>query len=167
MDEPTVRKQLSELRDELARFDDERNVIVNLIRNYETWLRLRGKDVGSGPPVVLRVPTIDATATVRAPTLHAEDAPAAEGGPSFRGSVLKVLKDAHGEPLHAKEILRRVEAAGASTEAKNALSVVALAIRSLSKNQPIVKAGPRTWRWAGQDASIPPAPDWLAVDEGV
>jgi hypothetical protein len=163
MDETSVRQTLSQLREELARFDDERNVVVNLIRNYETWLRLRGKDVGGGPPIVIRAPTIDATAAVIGPVLRPVDAPV-EGGPSFRGSVLKVLKDAHGEPLHAKEILRRVEAAGASTEAKNPLSVVALAIRSLSKNQPIEKAGPRTWRWSGADDSLP---DWLGVDEGV
>jgi hypothetical protein len=163
MDESSVRENLSQLRNELARFDDERNVLVNLIRNYETWLRLRGKDVGGGPPIVIRAPTIDATATVTMPTLRTKDAPA-EGGPSFRGSVLKVLRDAHGEPLHAKEILRRVEAAGATSAAKNPLSVVALAIRSLSKNQPIQKAAPRTWRWAGADMTLP---DWAVVDEGV
>ena len=143
MDESAVRKQLDELRNELARFDDERNVIVSLIRSYETWLRLRGKDDGSIAPVLPGLlPPEEVPVAVVA---NGNDAL----GPSFRGSVLRVIQEAHGEPLHAKEILRRVEALGAKTTAKNKLSVVALAIRSLMDKQPIEKAGPRMWRWAG------------------
>lgn len=152
MDETTVRKALDGLRDELARFDDERNVYVNLIRNYETWLRLRGKDVSSPSP--LPIPTGPSESRAGAPPPPSPER-SNEDGPSFRGSVLQVLRDAHGEPLHAKEILRRVEAVGAHSDAKNKLSVVSLSIRGLSERHPIEKTGPRMWRWAGPPAEEP------------
>lgn len=142
MDEATVRRNLAELREELARFDDERNVVISLIRSYEAWLRIRGKDVSQPLPLPL------STVTVAQPEAEANrdgEGPAV----SFRGAVVQVLRDAHGEPLHAKEILGRVEALGARTTAKNKLSVVSLAIRGLTDKHPIEKAGPRMWRWAG------------------
>jgi hypothetical protein len=145
MDESTVRKQLEELRTELSRFDDERSVIVSLIRSYETWLRLRGKDDG-----VVATPPLPGLLPLDEPKVVVITESDNDAGPSFRGGVLRVIREAHGEPLHAKEILRRVEALGARTTAKNKLSVVALAIRSLSERQPIEKAGPRMWKWAGE-----------------
>lgn len=149
MDETTVRKHLDDLRAELARFDDERSVLVNLVRNYETWLRMRGKDIGGRDVTITPLP-VTVKVSTPPPMLQVEDG-TAEAGPSFRSTVLRVLREAHGEPLHAKEILRRVEAEGASSNAKNKLSVVSLSIRGLSERHPIEKAGPRTWRWAGSD----------------
>jgi hypothetical protein len=153
MDETTVRKSLAAIREELARFDDERNVLVNLVRNYETWLRIHGKDVTNGT----------AHAARPEPPKDLGGSADGSGGPSFRGSVLRVIREAHGEPLHAKEILRRVEALGARSNAKNQLSVISLAIRGLSEKQPIEKAGPRMWRWAGTEDD--PGPVWLLKED--
>lgn len=135
IEETKIREALEELRAELARMDDRRSVLQSLVRNYETLLRIEGKEIvrpGLSPlPVEPPKPT---------PT----------DAPSFRGSVLKVLRDAQGEPLQVKELYRRVHELGATTTSKHPLSVVALNIISLSESHPIEKTAPRTWRWTGE-----------------
>jgi hypothetical protein len=63
--------------------------------------------------------------------------------------VVDVLKEARGEPLHVKEIWRRVSAKGAKTAAKSPLGAIDLTCYSILKYHPkaLEKVRPRTWRW--------------------
>ncbi|MBX3031465.1 MAG: hypothetical protein KF809_15065 [Chloroflexi bacterium] len=139
MDQDAIRRHLELARSELEQLDRERDALLAMVHADEELLRLRGASQGSlglvdDEPVVTPPPT----STVK--------------GPSFRGTLLRVIQDAHGAPLHETEILRRVRAAGADTKGRDPLSVTDLMCYSLAKRYPIVKVAARTWRWVGEDA---------------
>jgi hypothetical protein len=138
MDETAVRQHLKEVQQRLAVLDEEREVLLSLVRGYEGWLRLQGNS--AGPQLTLGV------------TVQKKNPTAPKGTTSLRGAVLRAIKDAHGAPLHSKEILRRIQALGAKTEARNPVAIIDLTAYSLANTdgQPIKKVGPRTWRWMGQ-----------------
>jgi hypothetical protein len=140
MEAKTVRLNLEEIRGALARNEEEHDVLLSLLKGYEGWLRLNPE--ASAPQMSLPL------AEGRTPR------PATPGTISMRGAVLRVLREAHGEPLHSKEILRRVTALGAMSNAKNPLGMMDLLAYSLAKSHPMKKVGPRTWRYyADEDAN--------------
>jgi hypothetical protein len=127
MDSDTIRKQLDEVKTALKRNEDEHRVLVSLMQGYEGWLRL---NPGAAVQLTLTTERVQA-----------------QGGISFRGAVLRVLKEARGEPLNVREILVRAQGLGAVTGAKNPLGAVDLVAYSLAKNHSVEKVGPRTWRY--------------------
>lgn len=139
MDETSVRTRLDEVRAELARLDDERNAMLTILRGYETWLRIHGASTSVQMPLMLRQPL---------PAVTLTNDPAAVPVPaiSYRSAVLRVLREAHGEPLHTKEIARRTEAVGGKSGAKDPVAITDLVIHSLAKSHPVTKTAPRTWR---------------------
>ena len=139
MDEQAVRLHLSEIQQRLRDIDEERDVLLNLLKGYEGWLRLRGSKNGSQLSLHGEL-----TARVVRSTKP-------KGKVSLRGSVLKVIKEARGEGVHSSEIWRRVQALGANTAAKDPHAIIDLTAYSLkSGGHPVEKAAPRTWRWTGK-----------------
>jgi len=134
MEEKTVRDHLAEVREALKRNEEEREVLLALLRGYEGWLRLRGSN--------------GATQLILAEPKAAPAVP--KGAVSFRSAVLTVLREAHGEPLHSREILKRVLSMGATTTAKQPQAITDLMCYSLRDAYPIKKVGPRTWAWISE-----------------
>lgn len=135
MDEATMRGHLKELKKRLQFINEEQEVIVDLIRGYEGWLRLRSAGLR-------RVPFVPPKPTVRARPAHMD------GKLSIRQAVIQTLRDAQGEPIHAKEILRRIRELGVSPNAKEPTGVIDLTCHSLKNaGKPVERTGPRTWRW--------------------
>jgi hypothetical protein len=141
MDESALRDRLTEAQGELKRLDTERDAFVEYMRALERLLKLKG-------PGQLRLGITIPPPPGRAKLLKVMPA---KGGPSMRSTVLKILRDAHGEPLHAREILSRAQAQGATTGSKDPEAVVDLMGYSLKRSHPeVVKVAARTWRWAGE-----------------
>lgn len=135
MDEMSIRNQLEEVRTELERLDTERQVLLDLHSALEAWLRVHPSTGG----VQLALP--EEVETRRNET---------KGEVSTRSAVLQVLKQARGEPLLAKEILKRAEALGARTTARRPASIIDLTAHSLQKSgTPIEKVDTKGWRWIG------------------
>jgi len=147
VDATKARQQLREWNEQLSRLDEEREVLLSLVRGFEGWLRLHG-DVALHAPVKA-APSIERPRTRR--RTAPRPATSLKGSISLRKAVLQVLREAHGEPVHVREILARIEALGAVTEAKNPLKIIDL-IASGAKtrnHEPIERVSPRSWRWAG------------------
>jgi hypothetical protein len=142
VDEAAVREQLEQVRVALARNEEEHEALVTIVKGFEAWLRLNTR-----PAVTLPLPVVAAKIENAKPPLARH---AVKGKLSVRQAVLQVLKDARGEPLHAKEIARRVSEMGAVTSSKNPAGVVGLVANSLQTrdSQPIEKVAGQTWRWA-------------------
>jgi len=132
MEEKTVRGHLDEVREALKKNEEEREALLEILRGYEGWLRLRGSN-GQLKLAEAKVPLA-----------------ARKGVVSFRSAVLAVLREAHGEPLHSKEILQRALSMGATTTAKSPQAITDLMCYSLKEVHPIEKVAPRTWRWRGE-----------------
>ncbi|MGH7487339.1 MAG: hypothetical protein ACREMY_17325 [bacterium] len=149
MDAKTARAHLTDVQAQLARNEDEHEVLVNLARGYEGWLRLNPDNSAAQPPQMSL-------------TFQPEPANRSEpkGSRSFRGAILQVIKDARGEPISTREILPRALALGAITESKNPLGTVDLMVHSLTKiKHPVIeKVGPRLWRYTGPQESRDGAP---------
>lgn len=143
MDAKTVRAHLAEIQSQLARNEDEHEVLLSLARGYEGWLRLNPE--APAPQMKL---TFE-------PEPRNRSSP--KGSRSFRGAILQVIKDARGEPITTREILPRALALGAATAAKNPLGTVDLMAHSLakSKHPQIEKVGPRLWRYRGHEDGAP------------
>jgi len=139
MEAKTIRAQLDEVRTALTRNEDEHEILVSLIRGYEGWLRLNPE------------PAAQLALVLRPPPKAGKGSSQQKGTVSFRSSVLRVLRDARGEPLHSREILARAQALGAVTEAKNPVGTADLMAYSLSRSQPLRRSSPRTWRWVGDE----------------
>jgi hypothetical protein len=141
MDEQALRDRLTEARGELARLDTEREATVEYVRAMERLLKLKGSgQLRLG--ITVPPPTGPTKLTKLEPP---------KGAPSMRSTVLKILREAHGEPLHAKEILARAQAQGATTGSKDPEAVVDLMGYSLKRSHPEVeKVAGRTWRWSGE-----------------
>ena len=140
MDEPTIRRQFSEFKNRLARIHDEQQALQDIVKGYETLLRAMAEpDYQSSGPL---------------------DFPAPPGAPlnkpivSMRSAVARILQDAAGSPVHSREILERAQAMGASTTAKQPVSVVDLIVLGLLNKKKVEKVAPRTWRWI----SVPEKP---------
>lgn len=137
MDAQTIRDQLEVVKANLDRNEDEKRVLLDLLKGYEGWLRLYGESSGaSQPPLPIAKKVVDTTT---------------KGTISMRAAIRQILREARGEPLHSKEIWRRAVEMGAKTAGENPLGLVDLSAFSLSKTEPIEKVGPRTWRWTGPE----------------
>jgi hypothetical protein len=141
MDGASVRAQLDEIRYALQQNGEEREALLSLLKGYESWLRLHPEAEKQMSLPLAQVPT---PARKETPIV---------GTTSLRGAVLRILKEAHGEPLQTREILRRALELGARSGSTNPQGAVDLLCYSLVKSHPVVKVGPRTWRWAGADTS--------------
>jgi hypothetical protein len=137
MDEATIRRQLAEFENRLSRMDDERQALLDIVKGYQTLLRTMAMpDYESAEP-----PDFPPGRTIRPTSIP----PAI----SMRSAVARVLREA-GAPIHSKEILARVQALGASTTAKEPVSVVDLVVLGLQQRGKVEKVGPRTWRWIAE-----------------
>jgi hypothetical protein len=136
MDAKMAREQLRELHDALGKLDEERDVYLSLINGYEGFLRLHGEGRSPLPP-----------ASKVAPRESGSHTP--QGKLSLRQAVLQVLTEAHPHPVHVKEILARVTAMGAVTNAKSPEKVIDLVAYNLKtrSGKPIERVSPRSWRY--------------------
>jgi hypothetical protein len=144
MDAEIVKKHLAEVNEQLGQLDEERDVLVSLVRGYEGWLRLHGHTNGSKPKEAMPIPL-----PIKSPAKRGRTA--IQGKVSMRSAVQTVLQRAHGEPIHAREILARARSMGAETSAKNPEAVIDLVCYTLKqrKKAPLERIGPMTWRWVG------------------
>ena len=145
MDAKTARAHLAEVQAQLARNEDEHEVLISLARGYEGWIRLNPEPA---PPSSQMAPLFEPESRGRSQQ---------KGSRSLRGAILQVIKDARGEPITTREILPRALALGAATAAKNPLGAVDLMAHSLAKGKVprIEKVGPRTWRYRGNRDGAP------------
>ena len=143
MDAEIVKKHLAEVNEQLGQLEEERDVLVSLVRGYEGWLRLHGHSNGSKPVEAVPIP-LPIKKLRKART-------AIQGTISMRSAVQTVLQRAHGEPIHSREILSRARALGAETTSKNPEGVIDLICYTLKqrKKVPLERIGPMTWRWVG------------------
>lgn len=139
MDERTVRLHLEEVRSAMKRNEEEREVLVTLVKGYEGWLRLHG--TSAPPPVPGQLPLghngHGDGAIPRNRTL---------GTVGWKESVSAVLKEAAGAPIHAKEIWLRAHAKGLMTTSKDPVSAVELTAIHIPEAK---KLGKRMWQWVG------------------
>ena len=134
MDEGTIRNTLDELRNELEQLDSRRERVLEAYRGLEALLALHTS--AGNPPLFTMLSTNSKTKP--------------KGKRSMRGAVRKVIREAHGQPLHSTEILRRARALGANTAAKNPAAIIDLLMYAYKgEGYPVEKTEPRTWRWAG------------------
>ncbi len=148
VDETMIRRQLAEFQSRLARLDDERGALLDIVKGYEALLRATSDlDHISTGPITFPKPAVRS----------ANSKPVGEV--SMRSAVAQVVREAGG-PLHTKEIMRRAQAMGATTNAKVPLSVVDLVLINLQKKGRAERTAPRTWRWTDMDrpgATVPVA----------
>lgn len=140
MKDSEIRSQLADVRAALKANEEEHEVLMSLLKGYEGWLRLRGSSVTQ---LAFKA---DLAASEENPRIGPVEV---QKPPSFRSSVIAVLQEAKGEPLHAREILSRVLARGSRTEGKDPLALTDLQCYSIMKTEPIKKVAPRTWAWTG------------------
>ena len=145
MEAETIRKQLVEMPAALQRIEAEREVMINIVKGYEGWLKLYDqRNGGAAQPPLLEVNGAG-TKKKRGKT------GVIQGTISVRSAILQVVKDARGVTLHSEEIWQRAEAMGARTKSDNPKDVVDLNLFGLRQKHPIEKMGPRLYRWTGDD----------------
>lgn len=134
MDEGTIRNTLDELRSELEQIDARRERVLEAYKGLEALLALQS---GGANPSLFTMPSTNSDTKPK-------------GKRSMRGAVMQVVKDAHGQPLHSKEILNRARALGANTSSKDPTAIIDLLMYAYKKDgYAVEKSAPRTWRWAG------------------
>ena len=127
MDADTIRGELDQVKTHLQRNEEEKAVLLDLLRGYEGWLRLYGERNGSGQvELPLAVPKSTAP----------------KGTVSMRGTVKEILRESRGEPLHSKEIWRRAQELGVKSSGRNPVGLVDLIGYALMKTQPIERVAP-------------------------
>jgi len=142
MDERTIRIRLEEARRELGSLAERRDALIGLVTSYEVLLRLESA-TAQAPFAQMPLPANGAT-VARAKVGRSTP----KGKISLSKAIVAVLKDAHGAPLKTNEILTRILAMGAVSEAKNPQGAVDLVCHYLSQHgKGPVKVGPRTWEW--------------------
>jgi hypothetical protein len=137
LDDETLRARLSETREELARVDDQRAALAELLALYGRIAKARGVQ--------------DVRPTDGAKKVIVRRRGKVIGTQSLRGTVREVVRTA-GRPLRTTEILELVRAAGADTQAKDPVAIMDLIMYSLAKKEPVEKVASRTWRWTGGQA---------------
>lgn len=128
MNQETMRSQMEEVRDELNRLDAQRAALETILRGYETFLR----------------------ATSANGVKHTRQLAGRGGEPkgsiSFRRGVIEVIRQARGEPLHAKIIWERMQEMGVESASKQPVGFIGLTARRVEE---IEKLRPNTFRWVG------------------
>jgi hypothetical protein len=143
MDSATVREHLRELNERLADLDQEREVVRNLIVGYEGWLRLSDR-----PPE----PKAPGAAKGKPEKARSPRSSAVKGKISLSQAVLRVVKEAHGQPLHGREIASRVQAMGAQTTSarpERGMELLLYSHRNRGQRE-LERVAPLTWRWTGE-----------------
>jgi hypothetical protein len=129
----TLRGHREMLQDQLRDLHHELNSID---RRLETAEEMYRREFGVDPPAAT-----EPTTARRETRIRRRDA----GQPSWREAIIGTLRGA-GQPLHAKEIWRRMSESGFQSDARDPLrSVVATAIRT----DEIHRAGPNTFALDG------------------
>ena len=141
MDEKAIRQRHGEIREALIKNEKEHEVLLSLLRDYESWLGL----FASGD---VAMPQLQFPMALR------QSKRATKGAVSLRSAVLKALKDVGGAPLHSSEIWARVQAMGAATESREPVNMVDLTAHSLRKTGQVKKVGARTWCWVGEGGLV-------------
>ncbi|PZR61199.1 MAG: hypothetical protein DLM71_09065 [Chloroflexi bacterium] len=144
MDSATIRDHLRELNERLAELDEEREVLRGLIVGYEGWLRLHDRG-GTKVATLTVTPGKPTKATPRR-------SPTVKGTISLSQATLRVVREAHGQPLHGREIASRVQALGAQTSAAKPERVMDLLLYSHRNRgqRDLERVAPLTWRWKGE-----------------
>jgi hypothetical protein len=138
MNEEMIREVLDGIKRELDNIEERQKALRAAHDGLESLLRLGIPFKGGGLPLFSLPP-------------NGSNEP--KGRVSYRSTVLRVIKEARGQPLHTAEIHRRARQLGASTAAKDPTAITDLLGYSLLKSgQPIEKCAPRTWRWTGDGA---------------
>ena len=119
MERELMREQMESIRAELNTLDSERAVLEDLLKGYESWFRLHSKN-GTEPSLQLPLQSM-----------------------SFRDGVSEVLRQARGEPLHVKEIWRRMQSLGVKSSSKRPDNFVALYTNRITGME---KVAPATFR---------------------
>ena len=139
MDERVIRQQLEEVKGELRMLKDKEEVLLNLHQGLEGWLRLNAAPTPQ--------PKASSQLSLTVPMSNGQHNGHRPHPTSWRTLVGQVLKEAHGSPLHSKEIWIRVQAKGLTTKSKNPVGSVDLTALNIPE---VERAGPRQWRWAGK-----------------
>lgn len=138
LDEKSIRRHLADVESRLARIDDERQALQDLVKGYRSLLKAMAAPDGESaePPIFpqLSLPTKRSTVV---------------GKVSMRSTVAEVLEGAS-EPLHSRDIYARAKQKGAATTSKDPISVVDLVVLDLFKKGKVEKTAPRTWIWRRQ-----------------
>jgi hypothetical protein len=142
MDAKLIRERLDEAQRELNTLQERQDALVAIVKSYETLLRLDGGLNGgtTQQPPLITVPTSSGFSGTRY-------VPETKGLISINRGIMTALRNAQGEPLHTKELLNRIVALGARTEAKNPVGAIDLQCYHLLKAGIIKKVGPRLWAW--------------------
>jgi hypothetical protein len=134
LDEATIRRQLAEYRGRLARIDDERAALTEVVKSLESLVKAVGEPdhVSNGP--------------ITFPPARPSTGSKPIGSVSMRSAVARVVREANA-PIHTREVMARAQAMGATTNAKVPLSVVDLVLLNLKAKGKVERTAPRTWRW--------------------
>ena len=119
MERDLMRQQMESIRAELNVLDSEREVLEDLLRGYESWFRLHPD---SGVCLSRQLPFESI---------------------SFKEGLLEVLRQARGQPLHAKEIWHRMSVLGVTSNARRPEGFVSM---HANKIEGIEKVAPATFR---------------------
>ncbi|MGH2454837.1 MAG: hypothetical protein ACRDHD_01055 [Candidatus Limnocylindria bacterium] len=147
----TYREELRKVVSRLAVVEAERDALLNLRAGYQSLLRLAER--AENPTKAAAPPRVAATAAKRAATAAAaKHTNQPKGEVSLQSTVLKIIRDAAGEPMHAREIWVRAQALGVVSDSKEPEKIVELlAYRAKKQGLPYERVGKLTWRWAGED----------------
>lgn len=139
MDVQMIRRGLEETREQLARIEKEREVLLNLQKGFEGWLLIHeptsaaGEDsslVGSGGPMPKPV------SRLRFRT---------KGDIPYVDAIRIALEEANGQSLTREAIAKRAAELGAKSEAKDILGLVDTMSKRIGAER---GDGPKTWRLA-------------------
>jgi hypothetical protein len=133
MNESAIRQMLADLATERKAAEER----LAAIKMAESGLERMLRSVASG-------------ASPESPFAHTYKP---KGPVSIRGTLLKVIEEAAGTPMHVKDLWNEVKRRGAVSNAKDPISCIDFNLISL-KNQgkPVEKVDRRTWRWTGGEA---------------
>lgn len=136
LNEQIVRDRLRQVRHALSKLDQEREVLLQMLRADERWLAWYTSTHQEVPPFADALPLAAEPAKKRVPLTQA---------------LSDVLRSAQGAPLHVKEIWARAQDLGATTTADSPLASVDFALFNLAKRGLIERCAPRTYRWIATD----------------
>ncbi len=122
--EQAVRDRLAQVRETLANLDRQREVLLDMLRADERWLTLNASN-GEPLPLGIEPPNVVP--------------PRSKGGPSLMSAIARILYEAHGTPMHVKELWKRAQAMNAVTRADSPLSATDVSCYNLSQRHMVKK----------------------------
>lgn len=127
MKEATVRRNIEEIRQQLAALEERKATLEKLLKDFEALDALNARERAVRPTEI-------------------------KGKVSLRSTILKVLMEATA-PLSAAEIWDAAWKLGARTAAAKPTAIVDLTAYQLKQSgQPLEKTAPLTWRYFGKKA---------------